>query len=77
MSAQAGHPFLVTIATYVRAPGPDRRTPGRPLAILMLGVKLDAVQPLADNVAAARACACGSPTSAAGCWQRQAAAHPA
>jgi signal transduction histidine kinase/CheY-like chemotaxis protein len=51
-SAQAGHPLVVTIATYVRAPSPDGRTPGKPLAILLLGVELDAVQPLADSVAA-------------------------
>src|SRR6266508_4744344 len=54
VSAQAGHPFVVTIATYVRAPSPDGRTPGKPLAILLLGVELDAVQPLADSVAAAQ-----------------------
>jgi signal transduction histidine kinase len=53
-SAQAGHPFVVTVATYVRAPSPDGKTPGRRLAILLLGVKLDAVQPLADSVAAAQ-----------------------
>jgi hypothetical protein len=44
-SAQAGHPFVVTIATYVRAQG-------KPLAIIVLGIELDAVQPLADSVAA-------------------------
>jgi signal transduction histidine kinase len=44
-SAQAGHPFVVTIATYVRAQG-------RPLAIIVLAIELDAVQPLADSVAA-------------------------
>ena len=51
-SAQAGHPLVVTISTYVRAPSADGRTPGKPLAILLLGVELDAVQPLADSVAA-------------------------
>jgi signal transduction histidine kinase/ActR/RegA family two-component response regulator len=51
-SAQAGHPLVVTIATYVHATGPDGRTPGKRLAILLLGVQLDAVQPLADSVAA-------------------------
>jgi signal transduction histidine kinase/ActR/RegA family two-component response regulator len=51
-SAQAGHPLIVTISTYVRAPSPDGRTPGKPLAIILLGVELDAVQPLADSVAA-------------------------
>ncbi|HTE70850.1 MAG TPA: cache domain-containing protein, partial [Actinomycetes bacterium] len=51
-SAQAGHPLVVTIATYVRAPSPDGGTPGKPLAIILLGVELDAVQPLADSVAA-------------------------
>ena len=54
VSAQAGRPFVVTITTYVRAPSPDGRTPGKPLAILLLGVELDAVQPLADSVAAAQ-----------------------
>jgi C4-dicarboxylate-specific signal transduction histidine kinase len=44
-SAQAGHPFVVTIATYVRAQG-------KPLAIIVLAIELDAVQPLADSVAA-------------------------
>jgi len=42
---------VVTISTYVRAPSPDGRTPGKPLAILLLGVELNAVQPLADSVA--------------------------
>ncbi len=42
---------MVTISTYVRAPSPDGRTPGKPLAILLLGVELNAVQPLADSVA--------------------------
>src|SRR6266545_3774743 len=51
-SAQKGHPLVVTISTYVRTPSPDGRTPGKPLAILLLGVELDAVQPLADSVAA-------------------------
>jgi hypothetical protein len=51
-SAQAGHPFVVTIATYVRAPGRDDRTPGKSLAIIVLAIELDAVQPLADSVAA-------------------------
>jgi signal transduction histidine kinase len=54
VSAQAGHPFVVTIATYVRAPAAGGRTPGRPLAIVVLAIKLDAVQPLADSVAAAQ-----------------------
>ena len=51
-SAQKGHPLVVTIATYVRASSPHRRAPGRPLAILVAGVRLDAVQTLADSVAA-------------------------
>src|SRR6266545_2511774 len=51
-SAQKGHPLVVTISTYVRTPSPDGRTPGKPLAILLLGVELNAVQPLADSVAA-------------------------
>jgi signal transduction histidine kinase/DNA-binding response OmpR family regulator/HPt (histidine-containing phosphotransfer) domain-containing protein len=50
-SAQPGHPFVVTIATYVRAPGADGRTLGKRLAIMVMGVKLDAVQTLADSVA--------------------------
>jgi signal transduction histidine kinase len=49
-SAQAGHPLVVTIATYVRDPSAG----GRPRAILLLAVELDAVQPLADSVAAAQ-----------------------
>jgi signal transduction histidine kinase len=52
VSAQADHPFVVTIATYVRAPSPGGKTPGRPLAVIVLGVQLDAVQPLADRAAA-------------------------
>jgi signal transduction histidine kinase len=52
VSAQADHPFVVTIATYVRAASPGGKTPGRPLAVLVLGVQLDAVQPLADRAAA-------------------------
>jgi signal transduction histidine kinase len=52
VSAQANHPFVVTIATYVRAPGPGGKAPGRPLAVLVLAVQLDAVQPLADRAAA-------------------------
>src|SRR6266540_195913 len=56
-SAQAGHPLIVTIATYVRAPSPDGRTPGRPLAILVLGIELDVVhqrvEPLGWTVFAA------------------------
>jgi signal transduction histidine kinase len=50
VSAQAGHPFVVTIATYVRAPTHG----GKPLAVLVLAVELDAVQPLVDSVAAAQ-----------------------
>jgi hypothetical protein len=46
--------LIVTIATWVRAPGPDGGAWGRPVAILLLGVRLDAVQPLADRVAAAQ-----------------------
>jgi signal transduction histidine kinase/CheY-like chemotaxis protein len=50
-SAQKGHPLVVVVSTYVRAPSSDPRSPGRPLAILIAGVRLDAVQPLADSVA--------------------------
>jgi signal transduction histidine kinase/CheY-like chemotaxis protein len=51
-SAQSGHPLVVTIATYVRAPGGDGAAAGEPRAILLLTLQLDAVQPLADSVAA-------------------------
>ena len=51
-SAQATHPLVVSVSTYVRAPRPGGRTPGAPRAILVMGVRLDAVQPLADSVAA-------------------------
>jgi signal transduction histidine kinase len=51
-SAQAGHPLVVTIATYVRGPAPSGQWPGRKLAILVLSVELDAVLPLVDSVAA-------------------------
>ena len=53
-STQSGHPLIVTLATWVRAHGPDGGARGRPVAILLLGVRLDAVQPLADRVAAAQ-----------------------
>jgi hypothetical protein len=42
----------VTVATWVRAPASKGRAPGRPAAVLVLSVRLDAVQPLADRVAA-------------------------
>jgi signal transduction histidine kinase len=50
-SAQSGRPLIVTVATWVRAPAKGG-SPGRPAAILLLSVRLDAVQPLADRVAA-------------------------
>jgi signal transduction histidine kinase len=51
-SAQSGRPLIVTVATWVRAPAAEGQGPGRPAAILVLSVRLDAVQPLADSVAA-------------------------
>jgi signal transduction histidine kinase/CheY-like chemotaxis protein/HPt (histidine-containing phosphotransfer) domain-containing protein len=51
-SAQKNHPLVVTIATYIRAPSPDGRTPDAPAAILLAGVELDAVQTFAEGVAA-------------------------
>jgi signal transduction histidine kinase/DNA-binding response OmpR family regulator len=51
-SAQKGHPLIVTIATYVRPRTAAGQPPGRPLAIIVAGVRLDAVQTLADSVAA-------------------------
>jgi signal transduction histidine kinase/DNA-binding response OmpR family regulator len=51
-SAQKGHPLVVVVAAYVRAPSPGPRHAGRPLAILIAGVRLDAVQTFADGVAA-------------------------
>jgi signal transduction histidine kinase len=51
-SAQSGRPLIVTVATWVRAPASEGGAPGRPAAILVLSVRLDAVQPLADSVAA-------------------------
>ena len=50
-SAQSGRPLIVTVATWVRAPASQGGAPGRPAAILVLSVRLDAVQPLADSVA--------------------------
>jgi hypothetical protein len=44
-AAGPGRGLIVTVATYVRGTG-------RPRAILLLSVRLDAVQPLADTVAA-------------------------
>ena len=67
-STQSGHPLIVTIATWVRAPGPDGGARGRPVAILLLGVRLDAVQPLADRVAAAQGSTSGWSTTAARSW---------
>ncbi|MGH2725580.1 MAG: response regulator, partial [Actinomycetota bacterium] len=51
VSAQAGHPFVVTIAAYIRDPSPDGRTPGAPRAILLQGVLLNTVQQYTDRVA--------------------------
>jgi signal transduction histidine kinase/CheY-like chemotaxis protein/HPt (histidine-containing phosphotransfer) domain-containing protein len=53
-SAQKTHPLLVSIATYVRGPSRSERKPGKPLAILVAGVKLDDVDAFAEKVAAVR-----------------------
>ena len=52
VSAQTGNPFVVTLATFIRDPSPDGRTPGRPRAILIQGVLLNTVQEYTDRVAA-------------------------
>jgi signal transduction histidine kinase/DNA-binding response OmpR family regulator len=49
-SAQAGNPFVVAYATYVRAPSAGA-TDGEPVAILVAGIYLDAVQDYVDEVA--------------------------
>ena len=51
VSAVQRHPFVVSIATYVRAPGRDGQTPGPPLGVLAASVQLDEVQQIVDNVA--------------------------
>jgi signal transduction histidine kinase/DNA-binding response OmpR family regulator len=51
-SAQKGHPLIVTVATYVHSRTAAGQPPGRPLAIMVAGVRLDAVQTLANSVAA-------------------------
>jgi signal transduction histidine kinase/CheY-like chemotaxis protein/HPt (histidine-containing phosphotransfer) domain-containing protein len=51
-SAQKTHPLVVSIATYVRGPSPGGRIPGKPLAILVAGVRLDDVETFAEKVAA-------------------------
>jgi signal transduction histidine kinase/ActR/RegA family two-component response regulator len=50
-SAQAGNPFILTIATYVRSTT-DGQLTGQPLAILVGGVNLNHVQTFVDEVAA-------------------------
>ena len=50
-SAQSGNPFVLTVATYVRAPATSSETAGSPVAILIAGVLLDHVQSLVDDVA--------------------------
>jgi len=52
VSAVASHPFVVSIATYVRGSSPDGRGPGPPLAVLAASVQLDEVQHIVDNVVA-------------------------
>jgi signal transduction histidine kinase/CheY-like chemotaxis protein len=49
-SSQATHPYVVTIATYVRAPSIGT-TLGARLAILVVALRLDEVQTLAEGVA--------------------------
>jgi signal transduction histidine kinase/CheY-like chemotaxis protein/HPt (histidine-containing phosphotransfer) domain-containing protein len=49
-SAQEGHPFVVTVVTYVRAPGGDAASV--PAAILVAGVLLDEVQVIVEHIAA-------------------------
>jgi signal transduction histidine kinase/CheY-like chemotaxis protein len=52
VSAAAKHPFVVSIATYVRGSSPDGRGPGPPLGVLAASVQLDEVQHIVDNVVA-------------------------
>jgi len=53
-SAQSTHPLVVSIATYIRGPSPRGKIPGKPLAILVTGVRLDDVETFAEKVAAAQ-----------------------
>jgi signal transduction histidine kinase/CheY-like chemotaxis protein len=49
-SVVAGHPVIVSIATYIRAASRPGQAPGRPLAVLVTGVRLDEVQAVVDGV---------------------------
>src|SRR5262249_35039287 len=50
-SSQTGHPYVVTIATYVHAPSANA-TSGPRVAILVVALALDEVQTVAEHVAA-------------------------
>jgi hypothetical protein len=52
VSAVQGHPFVVSIATYVRAASRDALTLGPPLGVLAASVELGEVQQIVDSVAA-------------------------
>jgi len=54
VSAAPGHPFVVSIATYVRAPGPAGQNLGPPLGVLAASVELGEVQEIVDSVAKAQ-----------------------
>jgi signal transduction histidine kinase/CheY-like chemotaxis protein len=52
VSAVRARPFVVSIATYVRAPAPAGQSLGPPLGLLAASVELGEVQEIVDNVAA-------------------------
>ena len=52
VSATRAHPFVVSIATFVRAPATGGQALGRPLAVLAASIELGEVQEIVDNVAA-------------------------
>lgn len=52
VSAVQAHPFVVSIATYVRAPATGGQALGPPLGVLASSVELGEVQEIVDNVAA-------------------------
>jgi two-component system sensor histidine kinase/response regulator len=52
VSAVQAHPFVVSIATYVRAPAAGGQPLGPPLGVLAASVELGEVQGIVDNVAA-------------------------
>lgn len=45
---------VVSIATYIRAPGPDNRTAGAPLAVLVVSISLENIQAVVDELAIAQ-----------------------